>query len=237
VPLFAQITRRLRESLQAGLKSGGLKPGEFFVTEKAVCEQFGVSIITAKRALDDLESEGVLMRLQGRGTFVAHSRVSQVLDHFYRFTTEMEKQGYQPSWKNLGIAVVAADAKVAKDLNLSAGDPVMRLERLRLLNDEPYFLHKSWLPRRLFPGLEDEPHESVALYDILGRKYNRAPVRCRDTFEPALVPQRAARLLQVPVRSAGMLVKRIAYDAEGTPVELSHGIVRGDRWRLSAELK
>ena len=237
VPLFVQITRKLRESLQADLQSGRLKPGDFFATEKALCEQFGVSIITAKRVLDDLESEGVVVRLQGRGTYVAHSRVQQVVDHFYRFTTEMQKQGLQPAWKNLEMSVVMADAKIAKALNLSAGDEVIRLERLRLLNDEPYFLHHSWLPLKLFPGFEDQPHDTVPLYDILGAKYNRAPVRCRDTFEPTLVPRRAARLLRVPARSAGMLVERIAWDAQATPVELSHGIVRGDRWRLSAELK
>ncbi len=237
VPLFAQIIRKLRESLQADLKSGRLKPGDFFATEKALCEQFGVSIITAKRVLDDLEAEGVVVRLQGRGTYVAHSRVSQVVDHFYRFAAEMQKQGFQPTWKNLDISVVDADARIAKALNLSAGDPVVRLERLRLLNGEPYFLHKSSLPLNLFPGLEKEPHHAVALYDILGQKYNRAPIRCRDTFEPVLMQQRAARLLKVPVRSAGMQVERIAYDADGTPVEFCDGVVRGDRWRLSAELK
>lgn len=237
VPLFAQITGKLRESLQQDLRSGRLKPGDFFATEKAICEQFGVSVITAKRVLDDLESEGVVVRHQGRGTYVAPSRVSQVLDHFYRFATNMEQQGFHPTWKNLRIEVVPAEVKVAKPLNLQTGARVIRLERLRLLNEEPYFLQTSYLSQKLFPGLDKENHNELALYDILEQKYRVQPVHCRDTFEPTLVHQRDAKLLQVPVRSAGMLLERIAYDAEGKPVELSRGVIRGDRWRLTADLR
>lgn len=237
VPLFAQITQKLRESLQRDSKSGLLKPGDFFATEKAICEQFGVSIITAKRVLDDLEAEGILVRHQGRGTFLAPSRVSQVLDHFYRFATNMEQQGFQPTWKNLKVGVVPSEAKIAKPLNLKPAERVIRLERLRLLNEEPYFWQTSYLPEKLFPGLEREDHDRVALYDILAQKYHVQPVHCRDTFEPTLVHRRDAKLLQVPVRSAGMLLERIAYDAEGTPMELSRGVIRGDRWRLTADLR
>jgi GntR family transcriptional regulator len=237
VPLFVQIIQRLRESLQQDLKSGRLKPGDFFATEKSVCEQFGVSVITAKRVLDDLESEGILIRLQGRGTYVARSRVNQVLDHFYRFATNMEQQGFHPTWKNLSVRITSSEASVAKPLNLESDERVIRLERLRMLNEEPYFLQTSYLPENFFPGLEKENHDAVALYDILGQKYNRQPVRCKDTFEAALVHRRAARLLEVPVRSAGILLERIAYDAEGIPVELSRGVIRGDRWQLSAELR
>lgn len=237
IPLFVQIANRLRESLQADLKSGRLKPGDSFATEKAICAQFGVSVITAKRVLDDLESEGTLVRQQGRGTYVARSRVLQALDHFYRFADEVEKQGYEASSRNLHIGILAADAKIAKPLMLRRGEKVVYLERLRMINQEPYLLHTSYLPQKLFPGLEREEHDSCALYDILEQKFNREPVRCKDTFEPLLLPARSARLLQVPTHSAGMHAERIAYDAGGTPIELSLGVVRGDRWRLTAELK
>jgi GntR family transcriptional regulator len=132
---------------------------------------------------------------------------------------------------------VVAEAKIAKPLLLRLGEQVIFLERLRMINQEPYLLHTSYLPQKLFPGLELEAHDGSALYDILGLRYNRQPVRCKDTFEPLLLTSRAAKLLQVPVRSAGMLVERIAYDAGGTPIELSLGVVRGDRWRLTVELK
>lgn len=237
LPLFAQLTTELREELNRDLRSGRLKPGDLFATEKNLCRKYGVSTITAKRVLDDLESEGLVIRHRGRGTFVAHPRVSQNLDHFYRFTTAMADQGFQPTWRNLNIARAIPSSSIRSLLGLDAGEKVIQIERLRLLNDEPFFLHTSYLPQELFPGLEQENHDRTALYDLLAQKYNVVPVKCQDTFEPVLLHRRAAILLQVPPRSAGMLLERVAYSAEEVPIEISRGVIRGDRCRLTVDLR
>lgn len=237
VPFFLQLTQALRETLARNLQEGALKPGDFFTTEKSLCQRFGVSTITAKRALDDLEAEGILTRHRGRGTYVAHPRVTQVLDHFYRFTTEMRAQGLRPTWKNLYIGVVTPEPKVAEVLGIGVLDKVTRIERVRLLNDEPFFVETGYLPQSLFPGLEKKDHESVALYDILAQEYNLQPARCRETFEPLLLDRRTARLLGVRTGGAGMLVEHLAFSAEGTPLEYSRGVIRGDRCRLTVDLR
>jgi len=237
LPLFAQLTSELKEQLNREMCSGKLKAGDFFTTEKFLCQKYGISTITAKRALDELESEGLVVRHRGRGTFVARSLVIQNLDHFYRFTTAMQAQGLQPTWKNLRIDTARPEASIRKLLGLIGGEKVVRIERLRLLNDEPFFLHTSYLPTNLFPDLEHQDHESVALYDLLAQNYHVAPVRCQDTFEPVLLKKRAANLLQVPPRSAGMLLRRVAFTSEGVPVELSRGVIRGDRCRLTVDLR
>lgn len=237
LPLFVQLTSELRERLNREMCSGKLKAGDFFTTEKFLCRKYGVSTITAKRALDELESEGLVVRHRGRGTFVARSLVIQNLDHFYRFTTAMKAQGFQPTWKNLRIDTANPDLNVRRLLGLSDAESVVRIERLRLLNGEPFFLHTSYLPKSLFPDLEQKDHENVALYDLLAQNYHVAPVRCQDTFEPVLLKKRAANLLQVPPRSAGMLLRRVAFTAEGVPVELSRGVIRGDRCRLTVDLR
>jgi GntR family transcriptional regulator, N-acetylglucosamine utilization regulator len=237
IPLFLQLTQALRATLTLSVQEGTLKPGDFFTTEKAVCERFGVSTITAKRALDDLEAEGVLMRQRGRGTYVAHPRVTQVLDHFYRFTTEMRARGLKPTWKNLYIGVGTPEPLVAETLGIPMLEKVTRLERLRMLNDEPFFAENSYLPQSLFPGLEGQDHESIALYDILGQKYKLQPVRCRQTFEPILLDRRTARLLQARTGDPGMLVEHRAFSAEGVPLEYSRGVIRGDRCRLTVDLR
>ncbi len=237
VPLFHQLTEQLRGFVRRQVYEGHLKAGDFFTTERALCKRFGVSTITAKRVLDDLEAEGVLVRHRGRGTFVAHQRFSQVLDHFYRFADATQQQGLKTSWKNLSLKVVPADVRTTHLLELEPSDQVLELERLRSVNDEPVFLHTSFLPLKLFPGIEREDHQAVALYDLLGQKYNVHPARCRDTFEPVLLHKRAAELLGVPVRSAGMLIERVAYTSSGQPVEFSHGVIRGDRCRLTVDLR
>lgn len=237
VPLFLQLTQALQATLIQNTQTGRLKPGDLFTTEKEVCERYGVSSITAKRALDELEAEGILTRQRGRGTYVAHPRVTQVLDHFYRFTVEMSARGLKPTWKNLYIGLGTPGPSVAEKLGIPVVGKVTRLERLRLLNDEPYFIENSYLPQSLFPGLEREDHESVALYDILGQRYRLQPVRCRQTFEPVLLDRHTARLLQARTRDPGMLVEHQAFSAEGVPLEYSRGVVRGDRCRLTVDLR
>lgn len=236
VPLFEQIKLSLRGRLDQGLRQGELHPGDFFTTEKDICRQYQVSIITAKRALDELESEGRLVRQRGRGTFIAQPRIEQKLDHFYRFSTHMLSQGLQPSCRNLSVSVITPAPHIMQRLELKPRQKVIALFRLRLVNEEPYFLQTSYLPHALFPGLENDDHDQQALYDLLRDKYQRAPARCQDTFEPVLLHKGAARYLQAPTRSAGMLIERITRTSDGQIIELSRGVIRGDRCRLSVAL-
>ena len=236
VPLFMQIKNALQARLDHGLRAGELHPGGFFTTEKDICREFQVSIITAKRALDELESEGRLVRQRGRGTFIAQPRIAQNLDHFYRFSTQLLSQGLQPGCRNLSVKVIAPPPHIAHLLELGPRQKVISLFRLRLVNAEPFFLQTSYLPQARFAGLEQEDHDRYALYDLLRDKYHRAPARCQDTFEPVLLHKSAAEYLQVPVRSAGMLIERVTRASDGEIIEVSRGVVRGDRCRLTVDL-
>ncbi len=142
IPLFIQIANTLRESLQTDLKSGRLKPGDSFATERAICEQFGGSVITAKRVLDDLASEGILVRQQGRGTYVARSRVMQALDHSYRFAGEVEEQGSsnleEPAYRDRGSR--GKDCKTAAVETGRAGDFFRTLA-----NDQPRAIFTAYI--------------------------------------------------------------------------------------------
>ena len=236
LPLYAQVREVLETELALGLSGGLLKPGDFFTTERALCRRFGISAITAKRTLDELESAGRVSRQRGRGTMVAQPRISQTLDHFYRFTTHIASQGLVPSWRNLRVGVARPSRDVARVLGLGAREAVVELRRLRLVDGEPFFLHSSFLPQRLFPGLERYDHEHRSVYDILAREYHRPPVRCRETFEPVLLHQEEARLLGVHPRSAGMRLERLTRSADGAAIEYSRGVLRGDRCRLTVDL-
>ncbi len=236
VPLFEQIKIALRARLDQALRMGELHPGDFFTTEKDVCRLYQVSIITAKRALDELESEGRLVRQRGRGTFIAQPRIAQNLDHFYRFSTQLLSQGLRPSYRNLHVGVVVPPPHIAQLLELKPRAKVVSLSRLRLVNEEPFFLQTSYLPHALFPGLEEQDHDRYALYDLLRERYQCGPASCQDTFEPVLLHKSAARLLGVPARSAGMLIERVTRTGDGRIIEVSRGVVRGDRCRLSVDL-
>jgi GntR family transcriptional regulator len=238
VPLFLQLTNTVRQYLMRKFQEGALKPGDFFITEKTFCQWFGVSTITAKRVLDDLEAEGWLTRERGRGTYIAPRRINQALDHFSHFTLDMRAQGMKPSWNDFYVGVVTPDPKVAEALHISTLEKVTRIERLRLLNDEPFLLSNCYLPQSSYPGLERQDLKSVPLYDLLAQQYNLAPVRCSETFEPVLLlNRRTVRMLKVRSGSPGMMWEHVAYSAEERPLEYARAFVRGDRCRLTANLR
>jgi GntR family transcriptional regulator len=236
LPLYAQVQERLRAALEHGLRTGQYRPGDFFTTEKDLCRQFRISAITAKRALDEMEAEGALVRQRGRGTYVAQPRFPQVLDHFYRFTTYMREHGFNPSSQTLAVRTRHPDAHVAAALGLKRNEVVVEIDRLRSVNGEPFFLQTSSLPLRLFPGLDKLDHDQQSLYEILSSHYHLPPTHCTDTFEPVLLRKHEMQRLQTPARIPGMLLERIAYSSD-TPVEFSRGVIRGDRCRLTVDLR
>lgn len=236
LPLYAQVQERLKAALEQGLRSGQYKPGDFFTTEKDLCRQFQISVITAKRALDEMEAEGVLVRQRGRGTYVAQPRFPQGLDHFYRFTTYMREHGFTPSSQTLAVRTARADAHVAAALGLKRDGAVVEIDRLRSVNGEPFFLQTSSLPLDLLPGLDKLDHDSQSLYEILSSHYRLPPTRCTDTFEPVLLRKHEIQLLQTHARIPGLRLERIAYSGD-TPVEFSRGVIRGDRCRLTVDLR
>lgn len=236
-PLYARIKSILAGEIQAGLQAGRLRPGDFFTTEKILCQRFAVSAITAKRALDELEAVGQLTRHRGRGTHIAQPRISQELDGFYRFTTHVASQGLEPSWRNRRIAVETPAPEVTARLGLRRREKVVAIERLRLVNGEPFFLHTSYVPLALFPGLMDKDHARRSLYEIFANDYQRPPVSCRESYEPVLLHQQEAKLLGVRPRAAGMKLERLTLGGDGRAIEFSSGLLRGDRCRLTVELR
>ncbi|MGH9507602.1 MAG: GntR family transcriptional regulator [Terriglobales bacterium] len=236
-PLYARIQEELAGEIRAGLGAGRLRPGDFFTTERLLCRRFGVSAITAKRALDELEAAGQLTRHRGRGTHVAQPRIQQVLDHFYRFTTHVASQGLEPSWRNRRVAVERPGPEVAARLKIKRREKVVAIERLRLVNGEPFFWHTSFVPLRLFPGLEAKDHAQRSLYEIFASDYQRPPVSCQESYEPVLLHQQEARLLGVRPRAAGMKLERLTLGGDGQALEFSSGLLRGDRCRLTVELR
>ncbi len=235
LPLYARVRRELQQLITAGLRSGEIQAGAFFTTEKDVCRDFDVSAITAKRALDELEADGVLVRQRGRGTFIAQARIPQVLDHFYRLTEVMQEMGRESSRKVLRIGVGMPDSRVTEVLGLRGRERVVEIERLYFIDGQPFLLQTSHLPVKLFPGMDKQDHDQASLYALMDQRYHLAPDRCSDSFEPVLLHKRDAHLLLAQPRMPGLRVERLTYSGD-RPVEFARGIIRGDRCRLTVHL-
>ena len=231
VPLHHQVY----VDLKSALDSGEYAVGERLPPERELARLYGCSLITIRRALDELSREGRLQRHQGRGTFVLPPRLDRDIAGAMSFTEEMQRRGLDPETRLVAARPEAASETVAAALQLEPGSPTLYLERLRLAAGEPLLLEMVHLPAERFPGLLASDLEHNSLYDVLTERYQTPVVRAREALEPVLLPVREARMLGAKPRSLALLVEGIAYTHDDTPVEFGRTYVRGDRTRYYVE--
>ena len=231
VPLHHQVYLDLRAALDAN----EWKVGDRLPTERELASRYGCSLITIRRALDELSREQRLERTRGRGTFVLPLRMDRDIAGSLSFAEEMRARGLAPETRLVTARPEAAGKAVAEALDLEIGAPVVSLERLRLAAGVPMLLERASLSAERFPGLLGEDLERRSLYDLLADRYGTPVVRARESLEPVLLRAPEARLLGVPRGRPALLVEGIAYTTDGSPVEFARSWVRGDQTRYYVE--
>jgi len=231
-PLYHQVKTLLLRDIE----NGRFRAGEQLPTEDALSLQFQVSKITIRQALRELSSLGYVRREQGRGTFVQRPPVEQGPRELTSFSDEMRRHGMIASSRVLDRGAIAASAELAAELGLDPGDDVFRLRRLRLADREPMGVQTTFLALSLVPGIEAEPFGTTSLYEILRTRYRLHPIRARETHRAVAIGGDIAALLGVPAGSPGMAAERVAYLADGRPLEYVESIMRGDRYKVVLEL-
>jgi GntR family transcriptional regulator len=166
VPLYAQ----LREALRHDIRERGLRPGDRLPTEAQLEAQYGVSRATIRQAVGDLELEGVLRRVQGKGTFVATPKIQHV-PVLTSFSELLRSQGYEPSHRLLESSVVPAPDEVAQGLAIEVEAPCRYLWRLFAADGEPVGVSQTWLPLSVIGEADQRIEEGAAqdrsLYELL----------------------------------------------------------------------
>lgn len=236
-PLYMQVKTGLQAAIVSGLRAGTLAAGDPVPSESDLQARLGVSSITVRRALNELEAEGLIQRIQGRGSFVTGQRRLELsLERLFSLTTFSSEHGHLLSQHLLEADQVPAGEVVARELALLPGDPVARLARLRLVDEVPMLIETSYLPLALFPHLLKEYDETASLYDLLQTRYGRPPQHAHDVLIPALTGEAEARVLGVDPGLPTIIVERTAYTADNTPVEFTRSIFRGDMCRFTIDL-
>ncbi|MBS4177966.1 GntR family transcriptional regulator [Lederbergia citrea] len=232
VPLYHQLKELLRETIEKGVS----KPGDKIPSEKDLCAQFNISRSTAKKAIEDLVQEGVLNRIQGKGTFIAKPKLEQSLSGFYSFSKVMQEKGLNPRDIILDMKIVEATPKVTRKLKLKPDEEVIELKRLRCANNEPIIFETSYIPEKIVPKISPESILENSLYDVMFKEFGIIVAKAKEVFEPILIQEYERKYLEVKEGYPALLLERIAYDTYENPVEYCHSIVRGDRCRFYTEL-
>ncbi|MGF9769660.1 GntR family transcriptional regulator [Bacillus paramobilis] len=233
IPLYHQLMERLKDSIEKGHWSLGDK----IPSENQLMDQFGVSRNTAKKAIEELVQEGILYRIQGKGTFVAKPKLQQSLMGFYSFSKVLKEKGLNPKDIILKIEEVKPNAEIKEALQLSEDVNVIEMKRLRCAEDEPFILESSFIPKHVVTDIEQlKKVGEISLYDLFAQQFNTVVTRANEAFEPVLIRAAESEYLQTEAGRPALLLERTAYDTNGVPVEFCISIVRGDRCRFYTEL-
>lgn len=223
-PAHVRVSSRLR----AEIRDGHWTPGEALPSEHELCERYGVSRTTVRRALQSLETSNLVHRRQGAGTFVAERQLSHGLGDLRSFTQVIEDLGHRAGTRQ---AEVSRDpTPPVEALDFLPGSTVWRVRRLRTADDRPFSLADSWMPDEIGRHIDQERlAEKRSLYQLLeedlGLRMNHAVESIRAEAARSL----EAELLEVPHGSPLIVIYRWTRNARGAPVEFARSASPGDR--------
>lgn len=206
VPLYLQLSGQLTRLIQ----QGGMGQGDRLPSERELAEMLNVSRITARQAVEELLEIGLVYREQGKGTFVAESKMRGLLG-FASFTDDMKNRGIVPGSRIISQDVIAVDTKLAETLHLNAGDPALHLVRLRLADGHPVSIQSSYLPMRLFPDLDQINLTDRSLFEVLRQKYYVYPAWTEAAVEATAATPEQARLLEIKAGDPSLIVRGLTF--------------------------
>lgn len=231
VPAYYQVKMEILQKI----KNNVWKVGDQLPTNMEFCEMFDVSRITIHRALSDLESDGYIYRIQGKGCFVKFKEISQNMNKFYSFSDEIMKMGFVPSAIFLDLRLMEADNEVREALDLAAGEQVYLLERLRLADDIIIVYDRSYIPEKLIPGFTKEMIKEGSLYKALKEYYHLCPNGADETIEAISLSGSDAIKMRLKKHQPVLLVKRYAHNNE-RKIEYNYRIVNSNVYKYRVRL-
>lgn len=226
-PLYQQLQRAIREAIEKRV----LAPDDALPAERQMAAELAVSRITVRKAIDGLVEEGLLVRRQGSGNFVA-ARIEKNFAKLTSFSEDMRSRGRTPHSEWLRRAEGAVTPEEALTLRLSPGAPVYRFHRLRFADDAPMCLEYATVAGECLPSLDAVGN---SLYEALEAAGNR-PVRALQRLRALLLNPEQAKLLHAREGDAGLLVERVGFLRDGRAVEFCQSYFRGDTYDFVAEL-
>ncbi|MBE3559604.1 MAG: GntR family transcriptional regulator [Ktedonobacteraceae bacterium] len=226
----------VKEALLGRIIDGTWAPGTLIPSEPELCQEFGVSRVTVRRAISDLVHEGRLRTVQGKGTFVAARKLQEhFVQRAFGIYEDMERRGLRLDTQVIRQEVISASPEVASLLKLRVNEPVHVLVRVRSVEGEKILVSTTYIPEYLCPDLVHQDLSTGSLYRLLRTRYDLRIARGQRSLEAVSAGQWEARLLEVALGSPLLRLDSVAYLADGRAFEYSQALHRGDRARVEVE--
>ena len=232
-PTFSPLYQQIRQSMLDSMQAGEWKPLEIIPSEMELARRYNVSQGTVRKAIDELAAENLLVRRQGKGTFVASHGEQQLRFRFLRLRPDEggmdETNGPQRSI--IECRRLRAPADLARALHLNPGDTLLSIRRVLSFAGEPTVLEDIWLPALPFRGLtaeklRDYPDSTYVLFE---KEFGVRMVRAEEKLRATLSDADQAELLQCEVGTPLLQIERISYTFNDQPVEIRRVLNRTDR--------
>ncbi|HFI0451089.1 TPA: GntR family transcriptional regulator [Streptococcus suis] len=226
-PLYLQLVDELEVTIRERMA-----PNDKLLSERELTHVYGVSRITVRLALQELEKRGLVYKKHGKGTYVSEISERAVdLSQAYSFTEQMKKIGKIPKTSILSFQIVQASDYIAQHLQISAGEEVYEVERLRLADDIPMMLERTYVPISSFPNLTAQRMKEKPLYEIFLEDYDQVIRLADEEFYASISLDHEAKILGIPNNSPVLHLIRKTYNVKNLLIEFTFSIARADQFR------
>lgn len=232
IPLYSQLISIVKRNISAGT----LTTGDLLPSEAELCKTFDISRSTVRQAIGALEADGLVVRKQGRGTFVAEPKVRRKTEMVYSFTSEISSMGMTPSSTLIEYEIIDPTPDLEKVLGLNTHETkIYRFTRIRNVNGEPLILETSFYPQFIYPSLTRELLETHSFYSLL-YEAGVVPYNAIDSYEAVTMNRKEAELLGCKSGACGFFVQRRTFTETGMVYEFTQSLMRADRVKLDVYL-
>ncbi len=236
-PTFSPLYQQIKALIMQRLEAGEWKPGELIPSEVELGSRFKVSQGTVRKAIDELAAENLVVRRQGKGTFVATHHETQAQFRFLRLMADSDEP-QRPENKILEVKRVRAPAEVARQLDVKSGDSVIFIRRVKYFNGVPIILEEIWLPGAIFKGLTAERlvEYKGPLYGLFESEFGTRMIRAEERIRAVGADPESAEILGVPPNTPLLSVERASFTYGDKPVEMRRGLYLTTNHHYQSEL-
>ena len=236
-PTFSPLYQQIKALITQSLQSGEWKPGELIPSEVELAGRFKVSQGTVRKAIDELAAENLVMRRQGKGTFVSTHHEARAHFRFLRLVPD-EGVPHYPESKFIEVKRVRAPADVARLMDLKSGDAVIFIKRVQYFDGVPTIVEELWLPGLIFKGLTAERlvEYKGPMYGLFETEFGTRMIRASEQIRAVCADAGAAHLLNIDLGTPLLSSERVSFTYGDKPVELRRGLYLTSRHHYQNEL-
>jgi DNA-binding GntR family transcriptional regulator len=222
IPLYYQLKEYLLQEIKKNYQAGDLLPSEGEIEKK-----YGVSRITVRKAIEELSHEGIVVKKQGRGTFVMEQKILYDANIIGSLTQRLEAQKHQLKTKSIEYITITEAHHVKELLEC---DTLLCIKRFRILDGVPFALMLNYIDARKVPNLQ-EKFDMESLYTLYKEQYNISFYHAEETVEAKSATKEQARKLQIAENTPLLCLQRLSYDKQNRPTEYSDIVIKADMYK------